>query len=72
MTYICIICLDTNEHHNYYDLSCKHKYHYKCIYNWCIKYRNRYCPICKERQSPIRIKNKSFRTIILKKRKRDN
>ena len=70
MVYKCIICLDS-DNDDYYILSCKHKFHYKCIYDWCIKYRNRYCPICMEKQSPIRIKKKSKRTTILKKRKRE-
>lgn len=31
-------------------LKCNHNYHYDCIHNWCIKYRNRFCPICRDRQ----------------------
>ena len=70
MNYECIICLD-NENNKYYTLSCKHKFHYACIYDWVVKYRNRYCPICNQRQSPVKIKKKELVTIISKKSKKN-
>ena len=67
MEYKCIICLDTLNNSSYYKLSCNHVFHYNCIKDWCVKYRNRYCPFCKKRQCPVKIKKRMTKTIINKK-----
>ncbi len=56
----CVICLDKIKVKEKYKLVCNHIYHYNCISTWCVQYRNRFCPICKKRQCPIKIKKRAI------------
>jgi hypothetical protein len=54
----CCICLEILEK-NIAILSCKHKYHYKCIQDWVKKTGNigRVCVICENNTEIINIEN---------------
>ena len=55
----CIICFELIQTDKL-KLKCNHDYHYDCIHNWCIKYRNRFCPICRDRQDPVNLKKRNL------------
>ena len=55
----CIICFELIKKDKL-KLKCNHNYHYDCIHNWCIKYRNRFCPICRDRQDPVNLKKRNL------------